>query len=62
MNKEIKNRWISPSELEKEYGLTKGLQAKLRMKGKIPYSKIGSKIVKYDRIKIDQWLEDAEVL
>jgi len=53
-------RWLSPSDLEKEYGIKKSTQAKMRMRSskvKIPFCKIGSKIIRYDRYKIDLWLE-----
>ncbi len=55
------NEWLSPDDFEKEFSIKKSTQAKLRMNGKIPYSKIGSKIVRYSRTKINQWLSDAEV-
>jgi len=58
---EIKKRWLNPSELEAEYGIKKNTQSKMRMckaKVKIPFSKIGTKIVRYDRHKIDAWLEN----
>ncbi len=52
--------WITPSELNKRFGISTSTQNKLRMKKAIPYSKIGQKIF-YDSAKIDKWLEDAEV-
>lgn len=61
MDNTVKNEWLSPQDLFDEYGLKLNFQAKLRMNRKIPYSKIGAKIVRYNRAKIDQWLEDAEV-
>ena len=59
---EIKNRWMSPADIELELGIKKQTQAKMRMQGRIPYSKIGEKIVKYDRLKIDEWLENNSVI
>jgi predicted DNA-binding transcriptional regulator AlpA len=56
------NEWLSPDELENEFGIKKSTQAKLRMKRAIPYSKIGTKIVRYSRSKINDWLYDAEVV
>jgi len=56
-------RWLSPIELEAEYGFSKSTQAKMRMvssSSNIPFSKIG-KYVRYDRIAIDKWLEDHQV-
>ncbi|KYJ87518.1 hypothetical protein AS592_10450 [Sulfurovum riftiae] len=54
--------WLSPIQLQHEYGLKISLQAKLRMDRKIPYSKINGKTIRYSRAKIDKWLEDSEVL
>jgi len=57
-------RWLNPSELKEEFGIEKSTQSKWRMKSskiKIPFSKIGSKIIRYDRIKINIWLEKNEV-
>ena len=61
---ENKKRWLNPEELEKEYGIKRNMQAKMRMRSskiKIPFSKIGRKLVIYDRYKIDNWLEKNEV-
>lgn len=52
--------WLSPLELEEEFGIKVSTQNKLRMAKKIPYSKFG-KFVKYSRSKINQMLKDAEV-
>ncbi len=61
MDNNVKNDWLSPADLEDEFGLLRSTQAKLRMNKKIPYSKIGAKIVRYNREKINAWLEAAEV-
>jgi len=59
---ETNKRWLSPDEFEKEFGISKSTQAKYRLeKNKIPFSKIG-KFIRYDRIKIDKWLESNEVV
>jgi predicted DNA-binding transcriptional regulator AlpA len=61
-NLELK-RWLSPTELEKEYGFSKSTQSKFRMASNsstIPFSKIG-KFVRYDRFAIDAWLEQHQV-
>ena len=58
-----KKRWLSPVELEAEYGFSRSTQAKMRMtssSSNIPFSKIG-KYVRYDRIAIDKWLENHQV-
>ena len=57
-------RWMSPDELEFEYGFSKSTQAKMRMANNsstIPFSKIGGKYIRYDRVAIDKWLEDHVV-
>ena len=55
-------RWLSPEELELEFGLKMNTVSKYRMEQTIPFSKPSSKIIKYDRIKIDEWLENNEVV
>lgn len=52
--------WLTPMELETEYGFSKSRQARLRMERKIPFSKIGN-YIRYNREAINQWLEDARV-
>ena len=57
-------RWMSPEELALEYGFSKSTQAKMRMANNsstIPFSKIGGKYIRYDRVAIDKWLEDHVV-
>lgn len=57
-------RWLLPSELEAEYGFSKSTQAKMRMASNsstIPFSKIGGKYIRYDRLAIDKWLEEHQV-
>ncbi len=60
------SRWLSTSDMEKPqpigYGIPKQTQAKMRMQGRIPYSKIGSKTIRYDRQQIDKWLENHAVI
>ena len=53
--------WLTPSEFETEYLISKSTQAKMRMKKTLPYSKVGN-FVRYSRTKINQWLKDAEVV
>ncbi len=55
----LKN-WLSPTDLEQEFEISISTQNKMRMKNAIPYSKVG-KFVRYSRVKINQWLENAEV-
>ncbi|BDY12399.1 helix-turn-helix transcriptional regulator [Hydrogenimonas cancrithermarum] len=57
-------RWLSPAELEAEYGFSKSSQSKMRMAtsgSNIPFSKIGGKYIRYDRFAIDKWLEEHQV-
>ena len=55
-----KKRWLSPTDFEKEFDISKSTQAKLRMQKKIPYSKVG-RFIRYDREKIDKWFEDHTI-
>lgn len=60
----MKKRWLNPDDLYKEFGISKSTQAKMRMQSsriKIPFSKIGGKFIKYDRLLIDKWFEDHNV-
>ena len=61
-NKSTNKRWLDPKELELEYGLVEDTISKYRMQKKIPFCKIGSKLIRYDRQKIDKWLENHEVV
>lgn len=57
-------RWLSPDDLEREYGFSKSAQSKMRMSSSgstIPFSKIGGKYIRYDRLAIDKWLESHQV-
>ncbi len=57
----LQKRWLSPTELEDEFGFSRSTQAKYRMDRKIPFNKLG-KYIRYDRYEIDAWLEDAKVV
>lgn len=54
-------RWLTPDDLESEYGIGKVRQASLRSQRMIPFSKRG-RYVRYDRADIDQWFLDAKVV
>lgn len=54
-------RWLRPQDVEDEFGIKVQTQNTLRREGRIPYSKRGNFIF-YDRVKIDEWLEDAAVI
>jgi len=61
----INTRWLTPDDLATEYGFSKSTQAKMRMrmsKCQIPFCKISSKYIRYDRIEIDQWIEKHKVV
>lgn len=55
-------RWLTPAEFEEEFAISMETQKKMRSAKSIPYSKIGRKFIRYDRYKIDQWLEEHEVV
>ena len=63
---EYVNRWLSTSDMAEKppigFDIPKQTQAKMRMQGRIPYSKIGNKMIRYDRQMIDKWLEDHAVV
>ena len=57
MNNPIKqNRWLTPKDVVQEYEISINTQAKYRMRGLIPFSKI-NRIIRYDRTKLDEWFE-----
>lgn len=61
---QYEKRWLSPDDLEQQYGFSKSSQAKMRMTSStstIPFSKINGKYIRYDRLLIDRWLEDHQV-
>lgn len=61
----LTKKWLSPNDLEAEYGFSKSTQAKMRMassNSKIPYHKIGSKYIRYSREDIDVWIENHKVI
>ena len=53
--------WLTPLELEEEFGIKINTQNRMRMAGRLPYSKVG-KFVRYSRTKINQLFADAEVV
>jgi len=53
-------RWLSPDDLFEEYGIGKSNQAKMRMRRKIPFCKVG-RYIRYDRHEIDRWIESNKV-
>lgn len=61
MEATVKKEWLSPLDLEKEFGIKISTQNKMRMRKVLPYSKIG-KFVRYSRTKIHQMFVDAEVV
>lgn len=54
------NRWITVEEVANEYGFSKTKQQTLRNGKQIPYLKVGGSI-RYDRVALDQWLEDQSI-
>ena len=61
MDNNVKKEWLSPLDLEEEFGIKISTQNKMRMAKKLPYSKIG-KFVRYSRTKINQMFTDAKVV
>ncbi len=61
MDNNVKKEWLTPLDLEEEFGIKISTQNKMRMAKKLPYSKVG-KFVRYNRTKINQMFTDAEVL
>lgn len=59
---EKERRWLTPIDFEEEFKICVETQKKMRSAKTIPYSKIGRKFIRYDRQKIDQWLEEHEVV
>ena len=60
-------RWMTPADVAKEpsengFGIAEQTQSKMRMNGKIPYSKIGNKFIRYDRMELDKWVEEHAVV
>jgi len=53
-------RWLTIEDLESEYSFSRIKQYRLRRLKLIPFSKVG-KNIRYNRILIDQWLEDNAV-
>ena len=56
----VKKEWLTPDELQEEYGISIHAQNRMRMERRIPYSKIG-KHVRYKRSDIEKWLEDHKI-
>lgn len=60
MSLNLEKRWLDTSDLQEEFGFSKSAQAKMRMASNsstLPFSKIGGKFIRYDRIEINKWLE-----
>ena len=59
----LTKRWLSPDDLNEEYGFSKSSQSKMRMEShssNIPFSKVGN-YIRYDRVAVDRWLEEHQV-
>lgn len=56
-----KNRWLTPEALEEEYDLKEATMSKYRMNGRIPFYKIGSKFIRYERSEIDDWIAQHKI-
>jgi len=61
MSDKIRKNWLSPKEVEAEYGIAISTLAKWRMaKKNIQFSKVG-KAVKYKRSDIENFLDSVMV-
>ncbi|ROR39066.1 helix-turn-helix domain-containing protein [Caminibacter pacificus] len=56
----VKKEWLTPEELQEEYGISIHAQNRMRMERRIPYSKVG-KFIRYKRSEIEKWLEDHKI-
>ena len=59
--KQSQKQWLTPLELSDEFHIATSTQAKMRMAKKLPYHKIG-KYVRYKRVDINQWFDNAKVV
>jgi hypothetical protein len=59
--KQTQKDWLTPDELEAEFGILRSTQAKMRMAKTLPYHKIG-KYVRYHRPDINEMFMDAKVV
>ena len=50
-------RWLTISDVEREYEFNNNSQKRMRRLKLIPFSKVGKQI-RYDRVELDRWLED----
>lgn len=57
----IQKQWLSPDDLEEEFGILKSTANKMRMAKTLPYHKVGKR-VSYHRPDIDQMFSDAKVV
>lgn len=53
--------WLTPNELEREYGFSKSTQSKYRMNKKIPFYRVG-KFIKYEKSEIDNWISQHQIV
>jgi len=51
--------WLTPEDLEAEFGIKATTQANMRSEKRIPYSKIGNFIF-YSRKKLYKWFEEHD--
>jgi len=54
-------RWLTANDLAEYLGVHVGTIRNWTSLRKIPHSKIGGKLVRYDREAIDRWLLEAKV-
>lgn len=61
MEKDNYKKWITPTEFEQIYSISKSTQAKLRMQRKLPFSKF-SKFIRYNRDDINTLFDNHIVI
>lgn len=54
-------RWLTITDVEREYDFNRNTQARMRRLKLIPFSRVGKKI-RYDRLELDQWLVDNKAV
>ncbi len=59
-NTTAQKEWLTPNDVFEVYEISTSTQSKMRMKKKIPFSKIG-RYIRYSRTEINKWLMSHSV-
>lgn len=58
---DFQERWLSPREVQEQYGFSTSTLAKWRMDSiNLPFSRMG-KYIRYNTTDIDKWIENHKV-